>query len=76
MGGDGRTRTVMDLVGAKLRRTDGSYFDPWDSLTLSSLLDRGRWNDDTPIGPWERAALKLLLDDRVPVDWEVPEPSA
>ncbi|MBN9523539.1 hypothetical protein J0H58_34340 [bacterium] len=71
-----QSRTILELVGPKLFRADGAAMDPWDSLSLSFLLERGRWYDDTPIDPWQRKALQLLLNDRVPIDQEVPPPSA
>jgi hypothetical protein len=67
-------RTIMELVGSKLFRADGTAMDPWDSLSLSFLLERGQWYDKAPIDPWQRAALQLLLNERAPVSQLVPPP--
>jgi hypothetical protein len=41
---------------------------------LTYLLNRGQWYDETPIDPWQRAALGLLLNERAPVSQLVPPP--
>jgi hypothetical protein len=74
MADDRQPRTIQELVLPILVRPDGTAIDPWDSLALSYILDRGRWHDDTPVDPWKREALRLLLDERAPLDQQVPPP--
>lgn len=66
--------TITELVGAKLFRSNGRAIDPWDSIQLASFLSRGQWHDGSPIDPWQREALRLLLEERSPLWWEVPQP--
>lgn len=71
-------RTIYDLVRGKMYTRGGSAIDHETATgrhMVQLLLLVGWWAyDGTPITPWERRALEMLVDDRAPLDTLVPPP--